>query len=75
MLGGVADDRDDDDRDEELGQVRGVGEGGEPMKNSLSPSDSAASEIELTRISDMTPTATPAMPSAMTDLRTVHGSP
>ena len=46
-----------------------------PMKNSLSPSWLAASEIESTRISDITPTAMPAMHSAMTDLRTVHGSP
>jgi hypothetical protein len=45
------------------------------MKNSLRPSVSAASEIESTRISDITPTATPAMNSAMTDFRTVHGSP
>ena len=35
----------------------------------------AASEIEPTRISDMTPTATPAMASMATERRTVHGSP
>ena len=46
-----------------------------PMKNSLRPMPSAASEIEPTRISDITPTATPAIASMMTDLRTDHGSP
>ena len=46
-----------------------------PTKNSLRPIDSAASEIELTRISLITPTATPAMASAMTALRIDHGSP
>ena len=45
-----------------------------PMKNSLSPTLEAASEIELTRISDITPTATPAIASAPTDLRRDHGS-
>ena len=45
-----------------------------PMKNSLSPTDSAASWIEPTRISLITPTATPAIASIATDRRTVHGS-
>ena len=46
-----------------------------PMKNSLSPTFFAVSEIELTRISDMPPTATPASASRTTALRTVQGSP
>ena len=41
-----------------------------PMKNSLSPSFEAASEIEPTRISDITPTATPAIASS--DDRLAH---
>ena len=45
-----------------------------PMKNSLSPMLSAASEIEPTRISDITPTAMPATASASTERRTDHGS-
>jgi hypothetical protein len=43
-----------------------------PMKNSLRPTDSAASVIEPTSTSDMTPTATPAMASAITARRTLH---
>ena len=35
-----------------------------PTKNSVRPIDSAASEIEPTRISDITPTAMPAIASA-----------
>ena len=35
----------------------------------------AASEIEPTRISDMTPTATPAIASMTTERRTDHGAP
>ena len=57
VLGRVADDRDDDQADEEL----------------RSPIASEASEIEPTRISDMTPTATPANASMMTERLTVHG--
>jgi hypothetical protein len=41
-----------------------------PMKNSLSPIDSEAASIDPTRISDITPTATPATASAITDFRT-----
>ena len=46
-----------------------------PTKNGDSPIDSDASVIEPTRISDITPTATPAIASKVTDLRTDHGSP
>ena len=46
-----------------------------PTKNGESPIDSDASVIDPTRISDITPTATPAMASMMTLRRTVHGSP
>ena len=46
-----------------------------PMKNSLIPAFSAVSEIEPTRISDISATAAPASASAVTDLRTLHGSP
>ena len=56
MLGGVADDGDDDQADEELER----------------PIDSDASLIEPTRISDITPTATPAIASVMTERRTGH---
>jgi hypothetical protein len=59
VLGGVADDRDDDHADEERRQadrLRGL-------------------VIEPTRISDMTPTATPARASAITLLRTDQCSP
>jgi hypothetical protein len=45
-----------------------------PMKNSESPMLLAASEIEPTRISDITPTATPASASIPTDRRTLQGS-
>ena len=40
-----------------------------PMKNSLRPIDSEAASIEPTRISDITPTATPATASAITEER------
>ncbi len=40
-----------------------------PTKNSVRPIDSAASEIEPTSTSDITPTATPASASAPIDLR------
>ena len=40
-----------------------------PTKNGDRPIDSEASVIEPTRISDMTPTATPASASAITLLR------
>ena len=43
-----------------------------PTKNSLRPIASEASEIEPTRISDMTPTATPAHASTMTEVLTDH---
>ena len=43
-----------------------------PMKNSLRPTPSAASEIEPTRISDITPTATPAIASITTERLIVH---
>ena len=43
-----------------------------PMKNSLSPIDSEAASIEPTRISDITPTATPAPASAITEVRTAQ---
>ena len=46
-----------------------------PTKNGDRPIDSDASVIEPTRISDITPTATPAIASMVTALRTVHGSP
>jgi hypothetical protein len=45
-----------------------------PTKNGERPIDSDASLIEPTRISDITPTATPAPASISTDLRTDHGS-
>ena len=41
-----------------------------PTKNGERPIDSDASLIEPTRISDITPTATPARASAITALRT-----
>ena len=44
-----------------------------PMKNSLRPTDLAASEIDPTRISDMPPTATPPSASASTERRVLHG--
>ena len=40
-----------------------------PMKNSDRPSDSEAALTEWTRMSDITPTATPAIASITTDLR------
>ena len=43
-----------------------------PMKNSESPTDSEASEIEPTRISDISPTATPAIASIETERRTLQ---
>ena len=46
-----------------------------PTKNGDRPIDSDASVIEPTRISDITPTATPAIASMLTALRTDHGSP
>ena len=46
-----------------------------PTKNGDSPIDADASVIEPTRISDITPTATPAIASIPTALRTDHGSP
>ena len=46
-----------------------------PTKNGERPIDSDASVIEPTRISDITPTATPAPASMSTLRRTVHGSP
>jgi len=45
-----------------------------PTKNSLRPIVCDASEIEPTRISDITPTATPAPASVSADLLTLHGS-
>ena len=53
MLGGVADDRDDDHADEELGE----------------PDRLEASLIEPTSTSDITPTSTPAIASAITEVR------
>ena len=44
------------------------------MKNSLSPIDSEASLIDPTRISDMSPTAAPAIASMITERRTLHPS-
>ena len=41
-----------------------------PMKNSDSPTDSEASLIEPTRISDINPTRTPAIASITTEVRT-----
>src|SRR5262245_36817881 len=41
-----------------------------PMKNWLNPTECDAASMEPTRISDITPTATPAIASAITDLRT-----
>ncbi len=41
-----------------------------PMKNSESPSEWEAAVSEPTRISDITPTATPATPRSATDFRT-----
>ena len=46
-----------------------------PMKNSLRPMDSDASEIEPTRISDISPTSLPATNSAMTARRTLTARP
>jgi hypothetical protein len=46
-----------------------------PTKNGESPRLSDASVMELTKISDITPTATPAPASMRTLRRTVHGSP
>ena len=46
-----------------------------PTKNGDRPIDSEASLIEPTRISDITPTATPASASAITLLRTDQCSP
>src|SRR4051794_3097970 len=43
-------------------------------KNADSPIDFDPSSIEPTRISDITPTATPATASQVTALRTDHGS-
>ena len=43
-----------------------------PMKNSLRPTDSEASEIEPTRISDIRPTARPAIASIPTERRTLQ---
>ena len=40
------------------------------MKNSERPTDFEASVIEPTRISDITPTATPAIARAITEVRT-----
>ncbi len=40
-----------------------------PMKNSLNPIECEVSSIEPTRISDITPTATPARARAITDVR------
>src|SRR3954469_11930933 len=40
-----------------------------PIKNSESPTDSEASVIEPTSTSDITPTSTPAIASAITDFR------
>src|ERR671931_539391 len=45
-----------------------------PMKNSLRPIDSAVCAIEPTRISDISPTARPAIASTMTERLTLHGS-
>ena len=41
-----------------------------PMKNSERPTDSEASVIEPTSTSDITPTRTPAIASAITEVRT-----
>jgi hypothetical protein len=46
-----------------------------PTKNGDRPIDSEASLIEPTRISDITPTATPASASAITDFFTDQWSP
>ena len=46
-----------------------------PTKNGDRPIASEASLIEPTRISDITPTATPAIASEATARRTDHGSP
>jgi hypothetical protein len=46
-----------------------------PTKNGDNPTASDASVIEPTRISDITPTAAPAIASMVTLVRTVHGSP
>ena len=46
-----------------------------PTKNGESPMFCEASVIDPTRISDITPTAAPAIASMMTLRRTVHGSP
>ena len=43
-----------------------------PMKNSLNPIDSAASEMDPTRTSLISPTRTPAIASAITLRRTLH---
>ena len=43
-----------------------------PMKNSLSPIDSAASAIDPTRTSLITPTSTPATASVITPRRTLQ---
>jgi hypothetical protein len=45
-----------------------------PTKNGESPRLSDASVMVLTRISDITPAATPAPANMMTLRRTVHGS-
>ena len=41
-----------------------------PMKNSDRPTDSEASLIEPTSTSDISPTSTPAIASAITEVRT-----
>ena len=46
-----------------------------PTKNGDNPIASDASVIEPTRISDITPTAAPAIASVITLVRTVQGSP
>ena len=46
-----------------------------PMKNSERPIDSDASEIEPTRISDIAPTASPAISNMITERRTLHPKP
>ena len=45
------------------------------MKNSERPTDSEASVIEPTSTSDMTPTRTPAIASAMTEVRVDQPQP
>ena len=43
-----------------------------PMKNWLTPADSAVSAIEPTRISDISPTASPAIARMPTERRTLQ---